>query len=49
MNDNRLHIDRIKKAVVKIGTYLVDKGLDDLKTNDLLYDAVLIDGVVFDW
>ena len=42
MNDNQLHLDRIKKAIGKIKKYLADKTSEDLQQDDLLYDAILM-------
>lgn len=43
MNDNLLHINRIKNALQKIRVYLTDKVFNDLQDDDLLYDAVLME------
>lgn len=43
MKDDRLHIDRIKRAIEKIGSYLRDKKVGDLDSDPVLYDAVLME------
>lgn len=43
MKDNSLHIQRISEAVTKIDRYLTGKTVDQLKTDDMLYDAILME------
>lgn len=43
MKDDGLHIDRIKRAVEKIGVYLENKKEGDLESSQILYDAVLME------
>ena len=43
MKDEGLQIERIKRAIEKIGSYLKDKKIDDLDSEPVLYDAVLME------
>ena len=46
MNDNILHVQRILRAAEKIKRYLVGKTHEELDSDDMLYDAVLMELMV---
>jgi len=43
MKDDGLHIERIKRAIDKIDVYLQRKKADDLNSDPVLYDALLME------